>query len=274
MMLRKDSFLFLGLLVILPTPGSAATLAYVDLSNIPQVQPGGSQECCRNVQNFSDYFQLLVTGGTGTGFVLLDVRMLATTDQQPGLHPSYAYSTGNELQVDGWPQPIDNPGNQCNYGPLCSPMIPVPFTFGVPEVIHLSGSVYVNFSAEIGTDLSQQIGPLVGQTIQSYINFYGAAGFVDSNGLGVRYPDAQVTLTSGNNDAGNGVITVEGDSTAGGASLRSLLASDPLSAVPEPGEAWLGAALILAMALMNHYRAGRNSFAAGGRTTGRDRRRG
>jgi len=164
-------------------PVSGAMLASVSLQ-IPDVM---TPFCCYVEQDFSTQYTLLVTGGSGQGFALLDGILRGST--QEGGFGLARFEGDADLT-------ITTPGGSSSWyvpyfpgipGPAlyCYELCDIPFTFGVPETVTLSGYAQATFSATPGMD-PRSIG--VYGTLDASVEFDGIIGVVADSGLGPHGP--------------------------------------------------------------------------------------
>lgn len=183
------------LLLLSACQANAAIIANITLAGMPSQEPTTGATCCYFRQDFSDYYTLTATGGTGQGYAVLDVLLSTTSDEANfGTPPPYTFSTDAQIFVDGlnnssWWAPN---GTGCLMGPQCVPFIAIPFTFGIPETIHVSGYVDAQLSAEFGTDLSSiaPYAPYIGASV----NIRGISEIYSTPGGPQVIPGAQATL--------------------------------------------------------------------------------
>ena len=181
-------------------PVSGAMLASVSLQLPDELPPF----CCYVEQDFSVQYTLLVTGGTGQGRALVDGALRGFT--QEGLFGTVLTEGAADLTIttssgsSNWYVPYF-PGLP---GPalLCYELCDIPFTFGVPETVTLSGYAKAAFSGPVGAD-PRSLG--VYGSLDASVEFDGITGVVDDTGLGPH-----------------------------GSQVPAEIHFDPVTAVPEP----------------------------------------
>jgi len=155
------------MLVISCASAMAATLASVSLPVTETTLTFGYYRGAVE-QDFSDYYELLVTGGTGTGFATLNATL--NGDEGPccfsevlegdaRLSTGYGYKETSVGLQTGCPGPnfaSTSGGDGCF----------IPFTFGVPEILDFTGYAKATYSLPLGTSIT-------GGDITASVQLYG-----------------------------------------------------------------------------------------------------
>jgi len=156
------------MLVISCASAMAATLASVSLPVTETTLTFGYYRGAVE-QDFSDYYELLVTGGTGTGFATLNATL--NGDEGPCcfsevLEGDARLSTGYgfiETLAGGYQTYCPGPTYaSTSGGDGCL----IPFTFGVPEILDFTGYAKATYYFPLGTNLT-------GLDITASVQLYG-----------------------------------------------------------------------------------------------------
>lgn len=165
---------FAVLAVILAASAHAAILASASFV-IPAVQT--DYFCCHIQQDYAGDYTLLVTGGTGDGYAALDADLRWTTNETPYNAPwSFEGDANISTGLSYYCHPY------CAGGHSGPPYI-VPFTFGVPETLHITATASVTFHAPVDTVLPPG---LAGGTIVASVDLSGIGAIYDANTRFVR----------------------------------------------------------------------------------------